>query len=298
MSRSSYDRFLTLFSPEGRLYQVEYAFKAISNSGQTSVAIRGHDCCVVATQKEFFDRLLDPSTVTHLFKITPGIGCVMTGLIADARAQVARAQSEAAEFRYQYGYEVPPDMLAKRLANINQVYTQRAATRPLGIGIDTERGPQCFKIDPAGHFVGYKATAAGTGQSAAINHLEKQFKKEVPNAVNLNGDAPIELAITALHIALGSIFIPTKIEVGIVTTDNPEFRVLSTKEIDAHYPFETFERRRDAMFFGPAEGQEERDERSGEGGFLKGSQGTQKELELSLALEFASFPNMQIHPDS
>ncbi|KAH9442493.1 hypothetical protein Pst134EB_028742 [Puccinia striiformis f. sp. tritici] len=231
MSRSSYDRFLTLFSPEGRLYQVEYAFKAISNSGQTSVAIRGHDCCVVATQKEFFDRLLDPSTVTHLFKITPGIGCVMTGLIADARAQVARAQSEAAEFRYQYGYEVPPDMLAKRLANINQVYTQRAATRPLGIvmiliGIDTERGPQCFKIDPAGHFVGYKATAAGTGQSAAINHLEKQFKKEVPNAVNLNGDAPIELAITALHIALGSIFIPTKIEVGIVTTDNPEFRVV------------------------------------------------------------------------
>ncbi|POW13166.1 hypothetical protein PSTT_03938 [Puccinia striiformis] len=201
---------------EGRLYQVEYAFKAISNSGQTS------------------DKLLDPSTVTHLFKITPGIGCVMTGLIADARAQVARAQSEAAEFRYQYGYEIPPDMLAKRLANINQVYTQRAATRPLGIGIDTERGPQCFKIDPAGYFVGYKATAAGTKQSEAANHLEKQFKKEGPNAVNLKGNGTIELAITTLNTVLATDFKATEIELGIVTTDNPEFRVLSTEEIDAH----------------------------------------------------------------
>ncbi|KNZ63658.1 proteasome subunit alpha type [Puccinia sorghi] len=239
MSRSSYDRFLTIFSPEGRLYQVEYAFKAISNSGQTSVAIRGNDCCVVATQKKVPDKLLDPSTVTHLFKITPGIGCVMTGLIADARAQVARAQSEAAEFRYQYGYEIPPDMLAKRLANINQVYTQRAATRPLGIvmiliGIDSERGPQCFKIDPAGYFVGYKATAAGTKQSEAANHLEKQFKKEGPNAVKLNANGAIELAITTLNTVLATDLKATEIEIGVVTNENPDFRVLSTEEIDTH----------------------------------------------------------------
>ncbi|KAK0518821.1 Proteasome subunit YC7alpha/Y8 (protease yscE subunit 7), partial [Tilletia horrida] len=135
------------------------------------------------------DKLLEPSSVTHIFNITPNIGCIMTGRTADARAQVQRARSEAAEFKYKYGYAITPDLLAKRIANINQVYTQRAAMRPLGvsmilIGLDVERDdgtgkakPQVFKIDPAGYFVGFRATAAGTKQTEAINFLEKKFKK-------------------------------------------------------------------------------------------------------------------------
>lgn len=74
------------------------------------------------------DKLIDPSSVSHVFKISPSVGCVMTGSIADARASVDRARGEAAEFRYKNGYEMPCDVLAKRLANINQVYTQRVST--------------------------------------------------------------------------------------------------------------------------------------------------------------------------
>lgn len=81
MSRSSYDRYLTVFSPEGRLYQVEYAFKAISGSGHTSLAVRGEDSSVVITQKKVPDKLLDPDSISHIFNITPSIGCVMTGRI-------------------------------------------------------------------------------------------------------------------------------------------------------------------------------------------------------------------------
>lgn len=73
------------------------------------------------------DKLIDPSSVSHVFKLSPSVGCVMTGSIADARAAVDRARGEAAEFRYKNGYEMPCDVLAKRLANINQVYTQRVS---------------------------------------------------------------------------------------------------------------------------------------------------------------------------
>lgn len=71
------------------------------------------------------DKLIDPSSVSHIFQISPSVGCVITGSIADARVFAQRAQSEAAEFRYKFGYEMPADVLAKRLANISQVYTQR-----------------------------------------------------------------------------------------------------------------------------------------------------------------------------
>ncbi|KAJ1021745.1 hypothetical protein NDA13_005359 [Ustilago tritici] len=249
MSRSSYDRYLTIFSPDGRLYQVEYAFKAINTAGLTSIAVRGKDCSVVVGQKKVPDKLIDASSVTNIFNLTPEIGCIMTGRVADARAQVQRAKMEAADFKYKYGYAITPDLLAKRMANMNQVYTQRAAMRPYGVsmilvGIDPERGPQIFKIDPAGYYVGFRATAAGVKQTEATNFLEKQFKRSSSNSSaaagagesapeaasatdvaaleaeqissNLSKEQTLDLAVNTLATVLAQDLKPSELEVAIV----------------------------------------------------------------------------------
>ena len=80
------------------------------------------------------DKLIDPSSVSYVFKLSPSVGCVMTGPIPDARNMVARARQEAGEFRYKYGYEMPCDVLAKRMANLSQVYTQRVGAEMSTIG--------------------------------------------------------------------------------------------------------------------------------------------------------------------
>lgn len=218
------------------MYQVEYAFKAINSASITSIGVTGKDSAVLISQKKIPDKLLDPATVSYLFQITPSIGLLATGSIADARSLALRARAEAAEFRYKYGYEMPVQGIAKRMANISQIYTQRAYMRPLGVALtfcqvdfeDEGKGPQLFKCDPAGYYTGVKAVSTGPKQQEATTYLEKKFKK----IDHIDGDwkETVEFAITSLSSVLGTDFRKNDIEIGVATQG--EFRILTADEID------------------------------------------------------------------
>ena len=235
---ASHEYQMTVFSPEGKLHQIEYAFKAIKSSGLTSIAIRGAECVVAVTEKRVADRMMDPSTITNLHMIIPSIGCLVTGRETDGRSWINRMRQEAFEYLQDNGVHVTSDVLAMRGADLAQLYTQKSSMRAYAcemmlFSYDNLYGPLLYKLDPAGHYLGYHAVTSGVKEQDAIGHLEKEWKNK-GSFSRLNNDDTIRLAIECLQKTIGQDFKPTDIEVGYVDKTSKTFKKLTVAEIDAH----------------------------------------------------------------
>jgi 20S proteasome subunit alpha 1 len=139
----------------------------------------------------------------------------------------------ASEYRYDYGYEIPIHIIAEKVGEIAQMYTQHAYMRPLCVvtllfTFDDEKGPQLFKIDPAGHFVGYRATSTGEKEQSAVNHLEREYKKRT----DFSTDEVFKIAIRTLQNTLSTEFRSTDIEIAIVSNEERDVKILTPDEIE------------------------------------------------------------------
>ena len=155
--------------------------------------------------------------------------------VGDCKALVTQARAEAAEYRYNYGYAMPCRVLAMRMADLAQVYTQHAGRRAYAgmmilCAVDDEAGPQLYKVDPAGHFFGFKAVAAGPKYLESTTRLEKRIKEDGNEE---NTETTIRNVIMELQAVLSTDFKASEIEVAVVEGQN-KFRTLSLEEIDEH----------------------------------------------------------------
>ncbi|XP_049851663.1 proteasome subunit alpha type-3-like [Schistocerca gregaria] len=172
---TGYDFSTTTFSPEGKIFQVAYAAKAIENSG-TCIALRVKDGVVFATEKLFCSKLLVPGSDHRIFAIDRHMGLAASGLVGDIRHVFNRARYEAEVFKENYNMDIPVMTEANRVASYVQLYTLYLV-RPFGMaaivgGVDSN-GPQLFMIEPSGISWGYFGVATGKAKQAAKTEIEK-----------------------------------------------------------------------------------------------------------------------------
>lgn len=225
-----YDRAITIFSPDGRLFQVEYAIEAVRR-GTTAIGVRCKDGVVLAVEKRILS-LQDPESVEKIFVIDEHIGAAIAGLTADARVLVDQARVQAQVNKLSYDEPISVESLTKYIGDLKQVYTQHAGVRPFGVsfliaGVD-DAGPKLFMTDPSGTYWGYWATAIGAGSQKAKEILEKEYKKD------LNLEEGIKLSLTALKAVLEGEFDASRVEIAIVDIQTKKFRKLSAEEVQKY----------------------------------------------------------------
>jgi proteasome alpha subunit len=178
---AGYDRAITVFSPDGRLYQVEYAIETVRR-GTLAIGLKSKEGVILAVEEKA--RKLQISNVTQkIFQVDDHIGVAAAGYIPDARTQVDHARFFAQSNRLIYDEPVDVEGVAKNLADMAQQFTQYAGVRPFGValilaGVD-KNGASLYLTDPSGTYIGYDAVAIGAGSDQVTEFLEKQYQMEI-----------------------------------------------------------------------------------------------------------------------
>jgi len=224
-----YDSRTTIFSPEGRLYQVEYAMEAIGHAG-AAIGVLATNGVVLAAEKKTTSKLLESDkTSEKMYMVDNNIACAVAGIRADANILINQARLNAQRHLFKYGEPIPVEQLIQQVCDLKQGYTQFGGQRPFGVsflfaGFDKHFGYQLYQSDPSGNYGGWRATAIGANHSAAQSILKQDYKED------LDLPGALELAIKVLSKTMDSTQLtPDKLE--FATLSEAGYHVLTEEEL-------------------------------------------------------------------
>lgn len=224
LQNAGYDRAITVFSPDGRLFQVEYAREAVKR-GTTSLGVKCPEGIVLLVDKKPTSKLVEPKSIEKIFEIDTHIGAATSGLVADARAIIERARTESQINKITYNEPIRVEALAKKICDMKQLYTQNGGVRPFGsaliIGGITKKGCKLFETDPSGALIEYKATAIGSGRQPALEVFEKDYRDD------LTLDEAIDLALDAVYESTDGKTTTETVEIAIIDAKDSKYKKVS-----------------------------------------------------------------------
>ena len=215
-SGRGYDSGVSTFSPDGRLYQVEYARESVKR-GTTTVGLKYRDGVVLIVDKRISSKLVIADSIEKMYQIDDHIGITTSGLVADARQLVERARIQCQVNRMTYGDSIAVTALVKKMCDHKQSFTQYGGVRPFGTalliaGIDND-GIHLYETDPSGAYQSYQAGAIGRGRSSVIDYFESKWKN------NMTQNAAIKLGLEALSESLEDDINSDTVEIAVVNAD-------------------------------------------------------------------------------
>uniref|UniRef100_A0A7C5TFM1 Proteasome subunit alpha n=1 Tax=Ignisphaera aggregans TaxID=334771 RepID=A0A7C5TFM1_9CREN len=225
-----YDRALTIFSPDGKLYQVEYAAEAVRR-GWTSLGLKSEYGIVLIAERRKVAPLHDVANLEKVFIVDSHIGATFSGLGHDGRVLIDYARLIAVRHKLTFDEPIDIEFLARTICDIKQAYTQQGGVRPFGVslifgGID-RKGVELIKTEPSGLYFRYYGVAAGAGEQAVLSYLEKHYNS------NLSIEDMIILGLRALRAALEEPLRSERVEIGYADITSKTFRKSSTEEVQS-----------------------------------------------------------------